>query len=58
MVLLSEVSNCLDDWESVVSNDFINSTPATDDVFKYPFSNSISIFSSEHMEFRVIGGQY
>ena len=54
MVLLGEVCNCFDDWGSVIGNNFVKSTPTTDDVFKYPFSNSVGIFLSEHSEFGVM----
>ena len=54
MVLLSEMCDCFDDWGSVIGNDFVKSAPTTDDVFKYPFSNSVGIFLSEHLEFRIM----
>ena len=54
VVLLGEVCDCFDDRGSVIRNNFIKSAPTTDDVFKYPFSNSVGIFSSEHSEFGII----
>ena len=57
VVLLGKASNCFDDWGSIVGNDFVKSTLVTDDVFKYPFSDSIGIFPSEHVEFGVMDWQ-
>ena len=50
MVLLGKMCDCFDDRGSVIGNDFVKSTPTTDDVFKYPFRDSVGIFSSEHSE--------
>ena len=54
VVLLGEVGDCFDDRGSVIGNDFVKSAPMTDDVFKYPFRDSVGIFSSEHSEFGVM----
>ena len=54
VVLLGKVGNSFDYWGSIVGNNFVKSTLATDDVLKYPFSNSVGIFSSKHSEFRIM----
>ena len=54
VVLLGKVCDCFDDQGSVMGNNFVKSAPMTDDVFKYTFSDSISIFSSKHLEFGIM----
>ena len=54
VVLLGEVGDCFDDRGSVIGNDFVKSAPTADDVFKYPLSDSVGIFSSEHAEFGIV----
>ena len=54
VVLLGEVCNCFDDRGPVIGNDFVKSAPTADDVFKYPLSDSVGIFSSEHAEFGIV----
>ena len=54
MVLLGKVCDCFDDRGSVIGNDFVKSAPTTDDVFKYPFHDSVSILLSKHLEFGIM----